>query len=200
MCFRIISEHKVNAIFSVPTAFRVIRREDPDIEFGRKYSMKSLRTIFVAGEHCDYETKFWAEKTFNVPVLNHWWQTETGHAITATCVGLDHSLTPPKYTCGMPFPGYDGRSRLLRLYRIHVYAITVSVRILREDGTEAAKHELGRVVIKLPLPPGMMSTLYQAPERFCQVYFMKHPVCFDINISNYQTIRIFVILCTTFTD
>lgn len=108
--FRIINEHKVNAIFTVPTAFRVIRREDPEIEYGRKYSIKSLRTIFVAGEHCDYETKNWAEKIFDVPILNHWWQTETGHAIAATCVGLGHNLSPPKYTCGMPFPGYDGEN------------------------------------------------------------------------------------------
>lgn len=109
--FRIIDQHKVNAIFTVPTAFRVLKREDPEIEFGRKYSIKSLRTIFVAGEHCDYETKTWAEKIFDVPILNHWWQTETGHAITATCVGLGHSLSPPKYTCGMPFPGYDGNNQ-----------------------------------------------------------------------------------------
>lgn len=106
-CFRIIDQHKVNAICTVPTAFRVIKREDPDIEFGKKYSLKSLRTIFVAGELCDYETKSWAEKIFNVPILNHWWQTETGHAIAATCIGLSHSLAPPKHTCGMPFPGYD---------------------------------------------------------------------------------------------
>lgn len=72
----------MSAIFSVPTAFRVIRRVDPEIKFGRKYSTKSLRTIFIAGEHCDLETKMWMEKVFKVPVLNHWWQTETGSAIT----------------------------------------------------------------------------------------------------------------------
>lgn len=101
----------MNAIFTVPTAFRVIKREDPEIQFGKKYSLKSLKTIFVAGEHCDYETKTWAEKTFNVPILNHWWQTETGHSITATCIGLGQSLNPPKYTSGLPIPGYDGKYR-----------------------------------------------------------------------------------------
>lgn len=105
---RIIEEHKVTAIFSVPTAFRVIRRVDPDIKFGKKYNTKSLRTIFIAGEHCDLETKLWMEKTFDVPVLNHWWQTETGSAITATCVGFKQDLIPPKFTTGLPYVGYDG--------------------------------------------------------------------------------------------
>lgn len=67
-----------------------------------------MKTIFVAGEHCDYEAKAWAEKVFQVPILNHWWQTETGHAITATCLGLGHTTSPPKYSTGMPFPGYYG--------------------------------------------------------------------------------------------
>lgn len=106
--FRIIHQHHVSAIFSVPTAFRVIRRVDPEIQFGRKYNLSSLRTIFIAGEHCDLETKFWMERVFNVPVLNHWWQTETGSAITATCVGLDQDLYPPNFTTGLPFCGYDG--------------------------------------------------------------------------------------------
>lgn len=114
----IIDQHKVTALFTVPTSFRVIKREDKDIAFGRKYSTKSLKRIFVAGEHCDYETKEWTEKTFNVPVLNHWWQTETGHAITATCVGLENSLTPPKHTTGMPFPGYDGENILFYVFYI----------------------------------------------------------------------------------
>lgn len=73
--FRIIEQHKVSALFSIPTAFRVIRRIDPEIKFGRAYNIDSLRTIFVAGEHCDLETKNWTSKTFNVPVLNHWWQS-----------------------------------------------------------------------------------------------------------------------------
>lgn len=107
--FRIIHEHKVNAIFTVPTSFRVLKREDPCVSYGRSYSIKSLKRIFVAGEHCDYETKSWTERVFKVPVLNHWWQTETGHAITATCVGLGNSLYPPKYAAGMPFPGYNGK-------------------------------------------------------------------------------------------
>nr|CAD7430592.1 unnamed protein product [Timema monikensis] len=152
--FRLIHEHKVNGLLTAPTALRVIKREDPEITKGRKYSTKtsrgpgldprhlnisvkqyvrnsvnsaSLRNLFVAGEHCDHETKFWAEKVFNVPILNHWWQTETGHSITASCIGLNHSTSPPKFSAGMPFPGYD-------------------VRILRSNGSEADIGELGRIV------------------------------------------------------
>lgn len=113
---RIIEEHKVTALFSVPTAFRVIRRVDPDIKYGKKYNTKSLRTIFIAGEHCDLETKLWMEKTFDVPVLNHWWQTETGSAITATCVGFQQDLSPPKFTTGLPYVGYDGECSLIPIF------------------------------------------------------------------------------------
>lgn len=92
----------------MPTALRVIKREDPDGNFRGKYTTKSLRNVFIAGEHCDYETKAWAEQILKVPILNHWWQTETGHSITATCLGLGHNLSPPKHSAGMRFPGYDG--------------------------------------------------------------------------------------------
>lgn len=79
--FRIIEQHKVSAIFSVPTAFRVIRKVDPQIRYGRKHLLNSLRAIFIAGEHCDMETKYWIENIFRVPVLNNWWQTETGNCL-----------------------------------------------------------------------------------------------------------------------
>ncbi|XP_015609410.1 acyl-CoA synthetase short-chain family member 3, mitochondrial isoform X2 [Cephus cinctus] len=164
--FRIIDQHRVNALFTVPTAFRVIRRADPEAVLGKKYSTKSLKTIFVAGEHCDYEAKAWAEKVFNVPILNHWWQTETGHAITANCLGLGHSINPPKYSTGMPFPGY-------------------LVEVLREDGSKASVHELGRIAVKLPLPPGTMSTLFLAPERFKSIYFSKYPGYYDTMDAGY---------------
>lgn len=164
--FRVIQNHQVNAIFTAPTALRVIRREDPEALKGRKYSTKSLRNIFIAGEHCDHETKAWAGKVFNVPILNHWWQTETGHSITASCIGLGHSLDPPKFTAGMPFPGFD-------------------VRVLRSDGTEADYLELGRIVVKLPLPPGTMSSLYKAPERFVDTYFTKYPGYYDTMDAGY---------------
>lgn len=96
----------MNAIFTAPTALRVIKREDPEAERGSHYSISTLRYLFVAGENCDHETKAWAEKVFKVPVLNHWWQTETGHAITATALGYDISSKAPKFTAGLPVPGY----------------------------------------------------------------------------------------------
>ncbi|KAK6641040.1 hypothetical protein RUM44_012739 [Polyplax serrata] len=164
--FRVIQNHQVNAIFTAPTALRVIRREDQEAAKGRKYSTKSLRHIFIAGEHCDEETKMWAAKVFKVPILNHWWQTETGHSITATCIGLNHSESPPRFSAGLPFPGYD-------------------VRILRSDGTEADSLELGRIVVKLPLPPGTMSTLYRADERFVETYFTKYPGYYDTMDAGY---------------
>ncbi|KAG7201473.1 hypothetical protein KM043_004233 [Ampulex compressa] len=164
--FRIIEQHSVNFLFCVPTALRVIRRADPDCIAGRKYSTKSLKRIFVAGEYCDYETKMWAEETFNVPVLNHWWQSETGHPITALCIGYGHYETLPKFSTGLPVPGYN-------------------IQILRPDGTPCMSHELGRIAIKLPLPPGFMSTLYQAPDRFKETYFSTFPGYYDTMDAGY---------------
>ncbi|XP_077300094.1 acyl-CoA synthetase short-chain family member 3, mitochondrial [Arctopsyche grandis] len=165
--FRIIHQHQVNAIFTIPTAFRVIRREDPEMRFGRKYSTKSLRNVFVAGEHCDDETKTWAERVFKVPILNHWWQTETGHAITATCLGLVPMKMPaPKFSAGMPVPGYN-------------------IQVLRADGSNAKPNELGRIAIKLPLPPGTASTLFKADDRFRQVYFSRFDGYYDTMDAGY---------------
>lgn len=95
------------AIFTVPTVLRVIRRVDPEIKFGRKYSTESLRTIFIAGELCDQETVRWAKNIFKVPILNHWWQTETGSAVTATSLGYSRVFNPPPISTGLPFVGYD---------------------------------------------------------------------------------------------
>ncbi|XP_065202851.1 acyl-CoA synthetase short-chain family member 3, mitochondrial isoform X1 [Planococcus citri] len=165
--FRVIHDHKVNGLLTAPTALRVIKREDPNIEYGKKYSTKSLRTLFVAGEHCDYESLLWAHNVFQAPILNHWWQTETGHAITASCIGLEHSTNPPRYSAGMPFPGYN-------------------VKILRDDGTECNTHELGRITVKLPLPPGTMCTLYRADERFVETYFKKFEGYYDTMDAGYK--------------
>ncbi|XP_058806481.1 acyl-CoA synthetase short-chain family member 3, mitochondrial isoform X2 [Phymastichus coffea] len=125
-----------------------------------------LRAIFCAGEHCDYEAKAWAEKSFKVPILNHWWQTETGHAVTCTCLGYDHPLDPPKYSTGLPIPGYI-------------------VEVLKEDGSKAGANELGRIALRLPLPPGVLSTLYKADDRFKQIYFSKYPGYYDTMDAGY---------------
>ncbi|KAB0802068.1 hypothetical protein PPYR_04254 [Photinus pyralis] len=158
--FRIVEKYRVSGLFTVPTALRVIKREDPYSNIGRRYDTSSLRQLFVAGEHLDHETRLWAQHSFRVPVLNHWWQTETGHPITATCVGLDHCLNPPKLSVGLPLPGYD-------------------VRVVADHGTEAKPYEMGRIVIKLPLPPGVMSTLYKASMTFYDLYFRQFPGFYD---------------------
>ena len=107
--FRVIEEHQVRGMFTAPTAIRAIKREDPEAEGAAKHDISCLRQLFVAGEHCDYDTRLWAEKVFQAPVLDNWWQTETGHALTSTCVGLGNSLQPPKDVSGMPVPGWDLR-------------------------------------------------------------------------------------------
>ena len=158
--FRVIEEHGVRGMFTAPTAIRAIEREDPQGKFASMYNLESLRQLFVAGEHCDYRTRLWAEQHFRVPVLDNWWQTETGHALTSSCVGLGHSLSPPKDVSGMAVPGWD-------------------IRILREDQTEAGPNELGRIVAKLPMPPGCMSTLFRADQRFQETYFQNYPGYYD---------------------
>ncbi|XP_057366291.1 acyl-CoA synthetase short-chain family member 3, mitochondrial-like [Daphnia carinata] len=158
--FRVIQDHGIQGFSTAPTALRAIRREDPELEYGRKYDTSSLRFVFLAGEHCDYETRNWAENKIKVPVLDHWWQTETGHPITSTCVGLGHSLSPPRDASGVPVPGYN-------------------VKVLNADKVEAERGTLGRIVIKLPLPPGTMSTLYRADDRFSSIYFKDYPGFYD---------------------
>jgi len=158
--FRVIQEHKVRGMFTAPTAIRAIEREDPTGLFAKKYDISCLRQLFVAGEHCDYKTRLWAEKHLGVPVLDNWWQTETGHALTSTCIGLGHSLNPPKDVSGMAVPGWD-------------------IRVVREDQSEAGPNELGRIVAKLPMPPGCMSTLYNADQRYMDTYFSAYPGYYD---------------------
>ncbi|CAH0730770.1 unnamed protein product, partial [Brenthis ino] len=157
--FRIIEQHRVNALFTIPTAFRVLKRSDPAGKYARRYCNKSLKNIYLAGEHCDQDTRHWAEKIFGVPVLNHWWQTESGSAITAACVGYGVKGVHPHST-GYPVPGYD-------------------LRALREDGSECPSGEVGRLVVKQPLPPGFASTLWQSDERFKKVYFSTYSGFYD---------------------
>ncbi|XP_013403467.1 acyl-CoA synthetase short-chain family member 3, mitochondrial [Lingula anatina] len=158
--FRVLEEHEVSSMFVAPTALRAIRREDPDAVLSKKYTPKKFRGLFVAGEHCDHETMEWARDILHKPILDNWWQTETGWAITSTCVGLANHLYPPPGVAGKPVPGYD-------------------VKVIRDDGSECIDDELGNIVVKLPLPPGTFSTLYKADERFRDVYFKKFPGYYD---------------------
>eukprot|EP00095_Tigriopus_kingsejongensis_P003684 snap_masked-scaffold11_size778918-processed-gene-6.8 protein:Tk03684 transcript:snap_masked-scaffold11_size778918-processed-gene-6.8-mRNA-1 annotation:"hypothetical protein DAPPUDRAFT_303190" len=156
----VIAEHGVNGMFTAPTALRAIKREDHDIHEGRKYDISSLKYLFLAGEHCDHETRMWSAQSFETPVLDHWWQTETAHAITASCVGLGNSLYPPKDVTGLPVPGFN-------------------VKILDKNGDICEPGELGRIVCQLPLAPGTFSTLYNGDEKFEETYFSTYPGYYD---------------------
>ncbi|CAK1545757.1 unnamed protein product [Leptosia nina] len=157
--FRIIEQHRVNALFTIPTVCRVLKRADSNGKYARRYCIKTLKTVFVAGEHCDQDTRHWAERTFGVPVLNHWWQSESGSPITAACLGFGVKGIRP-HSAGYPVPGYD-------------------LRVLKEDGSECQSGEVGRLVSKLPLPPGFSSTLWNADDRFKKVYFENYPGFYD---------------------
>jgi propionyl-CoA synthetase len=153
--WRVISEHKVSVMFTAPTAFRAIKRVDSQGEFLRKYDMSHYRTLFLAGERCDPDTLRWAEEMLEVPVIDHWWQTETGWAIAANCIGIEKLPVKP----GSPtkaVPGYD-------------------VQILDAEGNEQPSGEFGRIMIKLPLAPGCLPTLWQNDERYRDSYLSSQP-------------------------
>jgi propionyl-CoA synthetase len=153
--WRVISQHGVRAFFTAPTAFRAIKRDDPAGEHVRRYDLSGLRTLFLAGERSDSATLRWAEEHLGVPVVDHWWQTETGWAIGCNCAGL--GLLPVKHgSCGVPVPGYD-------------------VRVLADDGSEARPGETGNVVIKLPLPPACLPTLWNNEAGYQSTYLSTYP-------------------------
>ncbi len=153
--WRVISEHKVAALFTAPTAFRAIKKEDPDGALIGQYDLRNFRTLFLAGERADTDTVQWAEDKLGVPVVDHWWQTETAWAIAANPVGL--GMLPVKY--GSPtvaMPGYD-------------------VRVLDDAGHPVEAGKLGNIVVKLPLPPACLPTLWNADDRFAQSYLEEFP-------------------------
>jgi propionyl-CoA synthetase len=153
--WRVIAEHGVAALFTAPTAFRAIKKEDPDGKLLAQYDLSKFRTLFLAGERADPATLEWAEKMLMVPVIDHWWQTETGWAIAGNPVGL--GMLPVKH--GSPtvaMPGYD-------------------VRIVDEASREVAANKMGSIVVTLPLPPACLPTLWQADERMRESYLDEFP-------------------------
>ncbi|MFQ5438810.1 MAG: AMP-binding protein, partial [Paracoccaceae bacterium] len=164
--WRVISEHKVSALFTAPTAFRAIKRVDPEGTLLKNYDLSCLRTLFLAGERTDPDTLHWAEKKLGVPVIDHWWQTETGWAIAANPVGVE--LMPIKEgSPTVPMPGYD-------------------VRILGEDGRELPAGELGAIVVKLPLPPGTLPTLWNADARYISSYLSTFRGYYETGDAGYK--------------
>ncbi len=153
--WRVISQHQVSVLFTAPTAIRAIKKEDPDGQQRRKYDLSSLRTLFLAGERCDSDTLTWSKQLLGVPVIDHWWQTETAWAIGANCMGIQALPIKP----GSPtraVPGYD-------------------VRCFDEHGNDAAPGTIGNIVIRLPLPPGTFPTLWNNDERFVHGYMARFP-------------------------
>ncbi|QPC42154.1 propionyl-CoA synthetase [Kaustia mangrovi] len=164
--WRVISEHGVAALFTAPTAFRAIKKEDPGGKFIERYDLTQFRTLFLAGERADPDTVKWAEEMLSVPVIDHWWQTETAWAIAANPVGL--GTLPVKYgSPTVPMPGYD-------------------VRILGPDGKEMPRGELGAICIALPLPPACLPTLWQNDERFRESYLAAYPGYYQTGDAGYM--------------
>ena len=158
--WRVVSEHGVSTLFTAPTAFRAIRQQDPDGEHIGRYDLSGFRALFLAGERCDPETLGWAEKQLRVPVIDHWWQTETGWPIAANCLGIELLPVVPGSPT-QPVPGWD-------------------VRVLDGAGEELPRGETGALVVKLPMPPGASPTLWNAEDRFREVYLAAFP-------GHYQT-------------
>ena len=163
--WRVIEEYDVKVLFTAPTAFRAIRKEDPQGRYLEKYDHSGLRALFLAGERCDPNTLEWALEKLQVPVIDHWWQTETGWSICANCLGIEQLPIVP----GSParaVPGYD-------------------VQVLDADGNRAAPGEIGALVIKSPLPPGTFTTLWNAPQRYQTAYFNRFPGYYETGDAGY---------------
>ena len=153
--WRVISQHKVKVMFTAPTAFRGIKREDPGGDLIKKYDLSNFKALFLAGERCDPDTLHWAESHLHVPVIDHWWQTETGWPICANCLGIEPLKVKPG-SAGRPVPGWD-------------------VRVVDVESRELQHDDIGALVVKLPLPPGTFPTLWNADERFVASYHSQFP-------------------------
>jgi len=153
--WRVISEHNVSVLFTAPTAIRAIKKEDPNGDYLKHYNLSSLRSVFLAGERCDPDTLAWSEKQLNIPVIDHWWQTETGWPMAANCLGLEQ--LPVK--SGSPtraVPGYE-------------------IMVVDDKGEPVADGEMGSIVVTLPMPPGTLLTLWNDEQRFIDSYFSRFP-------------------------
>jgi propionyl-CoA synthetase len=154
--WRVISQHKVRALFTAPTAFRAIKREDPEGKLMKDYDLSCFKTLFLAGERLDPDTLKWARTKLGVPVIDHWWQTETGWAICANCMGL-HEFEVKEGSPTKPAPGWN----LMVLDP--------------ESKTPVAAGQIGALVVKLPLPPGALPTLWQNDQRYIESYLEEFP-------------------------
>ena len=164
--WRVISQHKVSVLFTAPTAFRAIKRDDPNGDYIRKYDLSRFRYLFLAGERCDPDTLLWAQSKLGVPVIDHWWQTETGWPVGANCVGLGMQPVKPG-SCTKPVPGYD-------------------IRVLDEAGREVEDGAIGNIAVKLPLPPGCLPTLWQNDADYAKWYLTTYPGYYKTADAGYK--------------
>jgi len=153
--WRVISQHGVKALFTAPTAFRAIKKEDPRGELIGQYDLSKFRTLFLAGERCDPDTIHWAQDKLRVPVIDNWWQTETGWPVSANCLGIESKPVKPG-SATVPVPGYD-------------------VQVLNADGQRVAANTIGNIVIKLPLPPGTLATMWNNEQGYKDNYLARYP-------------------------
>jgi propionyl-CoA synthetase len=163
--WRVISQHRVGTFFTAPTAFRAIRQQDPTGRLRAGHDLSGLRTLFLAGERCDPDTLSWAEEQLGVPVIDHWWQTETGWPIAANCLGIERLPVIPG-SAARPAPGWD-------------------LRVLSADGREVGAGETGALAVKLPMPPGSSPTLWNADERYRQAYLTAFPGYYQTGDAGY---------------
>ncbi|TQF40965.1 propionyl-CoA synthetase [Bradyrhizobium sp. UNPF46] len=164
--WRVIAEHKAVAFFTAPTAFRAIRKDDPEGKFIRQYDLSKFRTLFLAGERADPPTVEWAEQQLKVPVIDHWWQTETGWCIAGNPVGL--GMLPVKHgSPTVPMPGYQ-------------------VDVVDEAAKPVGPNTMGSIVIKLPMPPGCLPTLWNQDERFKEAYLSEFPGYYKTSDAGYK--------------
>jgi propionyl-CoA synthetase len=163
--WRVIAEHGVVTLFTAPTAFRAIKKEDPGAELLKRYDISSFRALYLAGERADPDTVQWAETILKVPVIDHWWQTETGWPVAGNPLGL--GALPVKYgSPTVPMPGY-------------------ALAVLDEGGKPVAPNTMGAIVIRLPLPPGALPTLWQAEDRFRESYLAAYPGYYNTSDAGY---------------
>jgi propionyl-CoA synthetase len=153
--WRVITQHQVSTLFTAPTAFRAIKRDDPKGEYIRKYTRDKFRTLFLAGERCDPDTLLWAEEHLKVPVIDHWWQTETGWPIAANCIGIESFRVKPG-SATRAVPGFD-------------------VRVLNANAHEVSDGTIGNIAIKLPLPPGTLPTMWHNDDGYKKYYLDPYP-------------------------
>jgi propionyl-CoA synthetase len=153
--WRVISQHNVRVLFTAPTTFRAIKREDPNADYMKAYDLSHFRTLFLAGERCDPDTLQWAMEKLGVPVIDHWWQTETGWPMGANCVGLGMLPIKPG-SCATPVPGYH-------------------IQVLDGMGEPVGAGEIGSIVVKLPMPPGCLPTLWNNDQRYVDSYLSQFP-------------------------